>query len=127
MQHFSLDELRGFAKAIFSKAVSAVDPIRLLKEKIQIEKNRLRINVREGSELHFDLNTFNRIFVVGTGKASSSMAQAIEEIFGDRITKGMVTTKYGHLLPLKKTEIIEAGHPIPDQKGYEGAKRSKPS
>ena len=51
------------------------------------------------------------------------MAQAIEEIFGDRMTKGVITTKYGHLLPLKKTEIIEAGHPIPDQKGYEGAKK----
>jgi hydroxypyruvate reductase len=50
------------------------------------------------------------------------MAQAIEEIFGDRLTKGVITTKYGHLLPLKKTKIIEAGHPIPDQKGYEGAK-----
>ncbi len=123
MQHFSLDELRDFAKAIFSKAVSAVDPIRLLKEKVQIEERRLRIKVQEGSELNFDLNTFNKIFVVGTGKASSSMSQAIEEIFGDRVTKGIVITKYGHLLPLKKTEIIEAGHPIPDQKGYEGAKK----
>ncbi len=123
LQHFSLDELRGFAKAIFSRAVSAVDPTHLLKEKIQIEKNRLRVRTEGDSELGFDLNTFKKIFIVGTGKASSSMAQAIEEIFGNRITKGMITAKYGHLLPLKKTEIIEAGHPIPDQKGYEGAKR----
>ncbi len=111
------------AKAIFSKALAAVDPTRLLKERIRIEKNRLRVKMIENSELGFDLNAFDRIFVVGTGKASNSMAQAIEEIFGDRITKGVVTTKYGHLLPLKKTEIIEAGHPIPDQKGYQGAKK----
>lgn len=123
LERFSLDDLRSFAKGIFSKALSAVDPTNLLKEKIQIEKNRLRIRTKESSELSFDLNTFDKIFVVGTGKASNSMAQAIEEIFGDRITKGVVTTKYGHLLPLKKTEIIEAGHPIPDQKGYEGAKK----
>ncbi len=123
MERFSLDELRGFAKAIFLKALSAVDPVNLLKEKVQIEKNRLRIRTNESSDLSFDLNVFDKIFVVGTGKASNSMAQAIEEIFGDRITKGVVTTKYGHLLPLKKTEIIEAGHPIPDQKGYEGAKK----
>ena len=123
LERFSLDELRSMAKAIFSKAVSAVDPVRLLKERIRIEKNRLLIGTEGNSDLSFDLNTFNRIFVVGTGKASNSMAQAIEEIFGDHITKGVVTTKYGHLLPLKKTEIIEAGHPIPDQKGYEGAKR----
>jgi hydroxypyruvate reductase len=71
----------------------------------------------------FDLNAFQKIFLVGTGKASNSMALAVEEIFGDRISKGVITTKYGHLLPLKRTEIIEAGHPIPDQKGYEGAKK----
>jgi hydroxypyruvate reductase len=35
----------------------------------------------------------------------------------------LITTKYGYALPLKKTEIIEAGHPIPDQKGYGGAKK----
>ncbi len=51
------------------------------------------------------------------------MAQAIEEIFGDRITRGLITTKYGHLLPLKETEIIEAGHPLPDQKGIQGSKK----
>jgi hydroxypyruvate reductase len=123
LERFSLDELRSIAKAIFSKALSAIDPARLLKERIRIEKNRLLIRDEENSELSFDLNIFNKIFVVGTGKASNSMAQAIEETFGGRITKGVVTTKYGHLLPLKRTEIIEAGHPLPDQKGYEGAKK----
>jgi len=123
LERFSLDELRSMAKGIFLKTLSAVDPTKLLKDRIRIEKNRLQIRMKENSELSFDLNAFNEIFVIGTGKASNSMAQAIEEIFGDRITKGMVTTKYGHLLPLKKTEIIEAGHPIPDRKGYEGAKK----
>ena len=123
LERFSLEELRSIAKTIFSKALSAVDPSPLLKKRIRIEKNLLQIGAERNSELSFDLNAFNKVFVVGTGKASISMAQAIEEIFGNRITKGMVTAKYGHLLPLKKTEIIEAGHPIPDQKGYEGAKK----
>ncbi len=123
MERFSLEELRSVARAIFSKAVSAVDPGRLLRERIQIEKNRLLIRAEENRELTFDLSHFEKIFVVGTGKASNSMAKAIEEMFGERITTGMVTTKYGHLLPLRKIEIIEAGHPLPDQKGYEGAKR----
>jgi len=51
------------------------------------------------------------------------MAQALEKIFGDRITRGFVTTKYGHSLPLKKIEVIEAGHPIPDPNGFKGAKK----
>ena len=75
------------------------------------------------SEKVFDLKAFHKIVLVGTGKASSSMARAIEELFGDRMTKGVITTKYGHLLPLKQTQTIEAGHPIPDRKGYEGARK----
>jgi hydroxypyruvate reductase len=47
----------------------------------------------------------------------------METIFGDRITKGVITTKYGHTLPLKHTEIIEAGHPLPDESGVKGAEK----
>ncbi|MDP2972688.1 MAG: glycerate-2-kinase family protein, partial [Deltaproteobacteria bacterium] len=125
MSRFRLEEMRDMAKAVFLKAVSAVDPYQRLKEIAHIDKNRLIIGAEEVSEKVFDLNEFERIFLVGTGKASSSMAQAIEEIFGGRITKGLITTKYGHALPLRFTEIIEAGHPLPDPKGLEGARKIK--
>jgi len=120
---FSLEEMRGMAKQIFSKAVSAVDPARKLKESVQIKGNQLLIKTEERSEKAFHLDRFKNIFLTGAGKASASMASAMEQIFGDRITKGIITAKYGHTLPLKKTTIIEAGHPIPDQKGFEGAKK----
>jgi hydroxypyruvate reductase len=125
LSRFRLEEMRDMAKAVFLKAVSAVDPYQTLKEIAHIDKNRLIIGAEEVSEKVFDLNEFERIFLVGTGKASSSMAQAIEEIFGGRITKGLITTKYGHALPLRFTEIIEAGHPLPDPKGLEGARKIK--
>jgi len=115
--------MKRTAKAIFSKALSAVDPSKILKERIRIERDRLSIKMQGDSEKIFDLKAFHKIVLVGTGKASSSMARAIEELFGDRMTKGVITTKYGHLLPLKQTQIIEAGHPIPDRKGYEGARK----
>ena len=117
METFSIEELRAIAKTLFTKAVSAVDPYRRLKEVLEIEKSRLRIVRPEGLPIEFDLNDFSNIYLIGAGKASAPMAQAIEEVFGDRITKGVITTKTGHALPLKRTEIIEAGHPIPDQKG----------
>lgn len=117
--------MKTMAQAIFSKGVEAVDPFRRLKDSVSIEKNRLCIRMDGDSEKVFDIDGFRRIFIIGTGKASASMAQAVEEIFGDRITGGVITTKYGHLLPLKRTEIIEAGHPIPDQKGLEGTKKIK--
>ncbi len=123
MQSFSLDEMRRIAKVIFSKALSAVDPAKILKERIRIEKDCLSIKMGGDSEKVFDLKSFDRVFVVGTGKASSSMARTIEELFGARVTKGVIITKYGHALPLKQTQIIEAGHPIPDRNGLEGARK----
>lgn len=123
LKKFSLEEMRMMAKAIFSKGVIAVDPSKKLEEIIHLEENRLLIRMDGYPDKYFDLNAFKNIFLIGTGKAASSMAQAIENIFGDRITRGLITTKYGHLLPLQKTEIIEAGHPIPDRKGIEGTKK----
>ena len=123
VESFSLDEMKRIAKAVFLKALSAVDPSKILKDRIRIERDRLLIKTEGESEKLFDLGCVHKIFLVGTGKASNSMAQAVEEIFGDRITRGVITTKYGHRLPLRKTEMIEAGHPLPDRKGHEGAKK----
>lgn len=118
-----MDEMRRMAKTIFDKAVSAVNPFVALKKSVHIQNGVLKIQVPGGTETSLDLTQFQRIYVIGTGKASASMAQAIEEIFNDRLTSGVITTKTGHGLPLKKTEVIEAGHPLPDQKGIEGAKK----
>jgi hydroxypyruvate reductase len=123
LERFSLEEMKGMAKQIFSKAVLAVDPARKLIETVRIKGNQLLIKTEEGSEKAFHLDGFKNIFLTGAGKASASMASAIEQIFGNRITQGIITAKYGHALPLKKTTLIEAVHPIPDQKGFEGARK----
>jgi hydroxypyruvate reductase len=123
METFSIEELRSIAKTLFQEAIAAVDPYQRLKEVFEIEKSHLRIVAPEGPAVDLDLNDFTNIYLIGAGKASAPMAQAVEEAFGSRITKGLVITKTGHSLPLKRTEIIEAGHPIPDQKGVEATKR----
>ncbi len=122
LEKHSLDEMKGMAKAIFLKALTAVDPSHILRERIRVEKDRLWIRFGKDEEKVFDLKAFDKIFLVGTGKASNLMAQTVENILGDRLTQGAITTKYGHLIPLNKTKVIEAGHPIPDQNGYDGAK-----
>lgn len=122
---FTIEELREIAKTIFLKSVSSVDPYRIIKENLRIDQDRLIIIEKNGNEKSFNLRNFERIYLLGTGKASCSMAQAVEELLGNRITRGLITTKYGHGLPLKFTEVIEAGHPLPDAKGLEGAKKMK--
>lgn len=64
-----------------------------------------------------------RLNILGFGKASARMAQAAEETLAGLISGSVVITKYGHSVALKKTEIIEAGHPIPDTNGIKGTEK----
>ena len=63
-----------------------------------------------------------RTIVVGTGKASAAMAQALEKSWIGPL-EGLIVTRYGHAVPCKQIEIIEAAHPVPDDAGTKGAKR----
>jgi len=67
-----------------------------------------------------------RCLVVGAGKASASMASALEayaKINWPKVTlEGVVLTRYGHNSPTNHIKIVEAGHPVPDQAGMDGAK-----
>lgn len=71
----------------------------------------------------YDLNAIDNIYVVGAGKGSFPIAQALEEILGSLITTGVVVTKRGETRRLRKIEILEAGHPIPDEGSLTGARR----
>lgn len=67
----------------------------------------------------------SRIIVLSIGKAAYTMAKAAEDVLGNRIGAGLVVTKYGHakdLLP--HFEIMEAGHPLPDENSFRAADRA---
>ena len=67
-----------------------------------------------------------RCLVVGAGKASASMASALESYakvhWPKVVIEGVVLTRYGHSSPTTHINIVEAGHPVPDQAGMNGAK-----
>ena len=66
---------------------------------------------------------YRNIYVVGAGKAGASMAQAAERVLGPRIAGGLINVKYGHVARLRRIELNECGHPMPDQRGVDGATR----
>lgn len=108
--------LKKESLTIFKAAIKAVDPYNGV-------YNHLKI---EGERLHFDNNTltlssFKNFYVIGAGKASAYMALALEEMLGNRLSGGLIIVKYGHRANLKKVKIIEAGHPVPDEAGLQGA------
>lgn len=63
-----------------------------------------------------------RTIVIGAGKASAAMAEALEKSWQGPL-EGVVVTRYGHSAPCKKIEILESSHPVPDANGEAAARR----
>ena len=57
-----------------------------------------------------------RVVVIGAGKASARMAEAVESVWGP--CEGIVITRYGYARPLNSIKIVEAAHPTPDHQGF---------
>jgi glycerate 2-kinase len=111
-------KLRDDALAIFNAGVKAVDPVIAVKRHLRLEDGNLSVENRT-----YDLINYNKVYIVGAGKASAAMAKPLEDILGDRIKASAVNVKYGHAVPLKIVRVNEAGHPIPDEEGLKGTKQ----
>ncbi|MDH4220613.1 MAG: glycerate kinase [Candidatus Aminicenantes bacterium] len=110
--------LRKNAQEIFQAGVEAVNPINAVKKHLFLKDNQLT-----AGGIKYDLTKFENIYVIGAGKASAAMAQALEDFLGDRLRSGIINVKYGHTLPLKKIQVNEAGHPVPDEAGFHGTQQ----
>ena len=63
-----------------------------------------------------------RLVVIGAGKASAAMAQAVEEHWRGPLS-GLAVTRHGYGAPCERIEIVEAAHPVPDEAGLHAARR----
>ena len=63
-----------------------------------------------------------RCIVVGGGKSAAVMAAALEDAWPDVAMEGTVVTRYGHAVPTRQIEVIEASHPVPDANSERGAR-----
>lgn len=103
---------------IFAAALDAVDPYRAVLNAVRIEDGHLLVG---GAA--YDLAADDRIIVTGAGKATARMALAVEELLGERISKGLVIVKQGHKAPLRTVEQVESSHPVPGEAGAAGTRR----
>ncbi|MGP8155209.1 MAG: glycerate kinase [Smithella sp.] len=107
--------------SIYWDAVREVDPTSLIHSRVKKDGRTLVIHGQD-TRISEDLLRYKRIIILGIGKASASMASAMESIIGNDLSKGLIITKYGHGLNLRKIKVMEAGHPIPDENSMEGAR-----
>ena len=63
-----------------------------------------------------------RMVVVGAGKASAAMAQAVENAWPGKLS-GLIVTRAGYTVPCRRIEIIEGSHPVPDASSQRAAER----
>lgn len=114
----SLHDMRADALAIFQSGLAAVAPGPAIRTHCRRDGDLLRV----GSKI-YELSRYEKIRIIGTGKAAAEMARTLEALLEDRAEDGLVTVKYDHLAPLRNVRIIEAGHPVPDENGCDGAQR----
>ena len=111
----NIAKMREHALIIFQAGLQAVDPVEAIKRHTRKNKNILFIG-----DQRFNLNNFDRILVVGAGKAVAPMAKAMEDLLDDRISDGVIVVKDEHGLPLNRITVCEASHPVPDERGVTG-------
>jgi hydroxypyruvate reductase len=109
------DKLRQDAEVIFRAGLNAVDSKNAVVKFLSRKDCLLTVD-----NSSYDLLDYENVYVIGAGKASAAMAQAVEEILGERIKAGVINVKYGHALPLDIITLNEAGHPVPDEAGLKG-------
>ncbi len=87
---------KEFLTTLFTEAVAVADPMRVV-------------------EAHLPERPKGRFIVIGAGKASARMAEAVEAHYGP--CEGLVITRYGYDRPTQGIEIAQAAHPVPDAEG----------
>ncbi|HSD85183.1 MAG TPA: glycerate kinase [Anaerolineae bacterium] len=110
-------DLRAVARRLQQAALAAVEPA----EAVYKFVSRIGDQIL-AADRSYHLREFDRVFLIGAGKATLPMAEAVSEILGerlsgDRLTNGVIITKYQHAnrpLPIG-IRVHEAGHPVPDQ------------
>jgi hydroxypyruvate reductase len=109
---------------VFKAAIEAVDPYQAVKTHLRMTGNRLEVT-SGGSVVEVALPPpgEGKVWVVGAGKGTAPMAQALEELLGNRLAGGIICVKDGHGLPLEKVEVLEASHPVPDERGVAAGRR----
>ncbi|MGB7318455.1 MAG: glycerate kinase [Planktotalea sp.] len=93
---------KDFLTQLFKEAVATADPMRVVAQ-------------------HLPPRPTGRLVIVGAGKASARMAEAVEAEYGP--CKGFVITRYGYERPTKSIEIAQAAHPVPDANGQMATQR----
>ena len=127
-------EGRALALDILEGGLAAADPYANTRDLIRMQAagrtgNRLLVGGAPDRDVSgygdevIDLDEVDHIYVIGAGKAVQRQAQALEDLLGDRLTAGAIIGKQGEGSHLRRIEVIEGAHPVPDEQSVIGAQK----
>jgi glycerate 2-kinase len=117
-QGFSALPKMDSVERILRAAVAAADPDLAVRSQMRLEGDALQVG-----DARYDLNQFERVLVVGIGKASLGMAGAVLDLLGERVTGGLVVTKHASQAHLGPLVVVEGSHPVPDERSVAAAQQ----
>lgn len=115
------ESLRDLARQVFRAGCDAADPATAAQRALRLSGNTLTVG--DGSKI--DMRQYDKVLVVGVGKACVRFAEGVEAVLGDKIDAGFLITKYEHSKNhslTTKFQIREANHPTPDAAGEAATK-----
>jgi glycerate 2-kinase len=117
-----------FALSAVEAAITGVEPVRLISNSVSSNQGRLIVSDIRNKTLTYDLTRYDRIYIVGAGKASVPMAVGLIEVLQQTMDNslhisGSIVTPYGTSKRIREIDVVEAGHPLPDTNSIKGTER----
>lgn len=106
------------ALAIFRAALRSAHPGEAVRRHLRLAGGTLH-----AAGARYVLSRYRRILVAGAGKAAAPMAAACERLLGPRLSEGLIVVRDLPPRALRRLEVLQAGHPVPDRRGVAAARR----
>ena len=119
LSHGDVDS-RRIVLDITEKTLQRLDARERIKSIMKLEGDILHIGVKQ-----WDLSKKRNVYLLGAGKACNHMAMAVDEVLGEKLTRGIAIVKVKEKTDVfNKTEVYVGGHPLPNEEGPAGDRKS---
>jgi len=101
---------------LFHESMAELSPTTMIQRKVQLKNRTLTVGDRE-----YWLGSSEKVYVIGSGKASGTIALELEKILGNRIADGLVVVNRGFSKKGKRIQFLESDHPTPTNSSFSAA------
>jgi glycerate-2-kinase len=102
-------------------AIKSVEPGALVRAAVSYDGHTVTVRDICGQEKNF--SDFDEVYIVGAGKGTGAMADALCAVFGSRVVGGAINVPKRTAVKCSAVDVTHASHPIPDKTGVRGAEK----